>query len=87
MGEPKWSEAYVTPDEEEEPDPLPESNEKAEVMKLHELLEERMASSKRTLNGVAKKGAALKRRLHRPDSVREMKAVLSQPPPEAAETP
>ena len=33
MGEPKWSEAYVTPDEEEEPDPLPESNEKAEVMK------------------------------------------------------
>jgi hypothetical protein len=63
------------PDEDED-----DEDEKTEVTKLHDLLEERLAHSRKKLNGVARKGDALKRRLVRPGSVQKMQAVLSDPP-------
>jgi len=61
-------------------------DEATEVTKLHELLEQKMESSRERLNGVARKGDALKRRLRRPGSVRRMQAVLSSPPAAGAES-
>lgn len=60
-----------TPDDDEE---------LTEVTRLHELLEEKLKKSREKLNGVARKGDALKLCLKRSDSVSNMQAVLSQPP-------